>query len=70
MNDSPDLLQTTRALLDAHRGSWPAISAQTRVSYSWLSKFARGEAANPTFQRVQRLHDHLQSLEAAKAAAA
>ena len=63
MIDTPDLLQDTRALLEMHRGRWATIGAATRVSYSWLSKIARGEITNPTIRRLQRLHDHLQSLD-------
>ena len=63
MNTEPDLVTSTRALLERHRGRWPAASVSTRVSYSWVCKLARGEISNPTIQRLQRLHDYLQSLD-------
>lgn len=63
MIDPPDMLQDTRALLALHRGRWSKIGAEVRVSHSWLSKIARGEITNPTILRLQRLHDHLQSLD-------
>ena len=63
MIDSPNLLQDTRALLELHRGGWVGIGAKTCVSYSWLSKIARGEITNPTILRLQRVHDYLQSLD-------
>ena len=63
MIDAPNLLQDTRTLLDVHRGRWPTIGADVCVSYSWLSKLARGEITNPTILRLQRLHDYLQALD-------
>lgn len=63
MNDSRNLLQDTRALLELHRGGWVGIGTKTRVSYSWLSKIARGEITNPTIVRLQRVHDYLRSLD-------
>ena len=63
MNDVPSLLQNTRLLLELHRGRWATIGADVSVSYSWISKLARGEITNPTILRLQRLHDHLQALD-------
>lgn len=64
MNDSPSLLHDTRALLERHRGKWPALCERAEVSHSWVSKIARGEITNPTIQRLQRVHDCLQALDA------
>lgn len=61
--NTPDLLRATRELLDRHRGRWPAVAAAAAVSYSYVSKIARGETTNPTILPLQRLHDHLKSLD-------
>lgn len=60
----PPLLTRTIALLDRHRGRWPAACVACGVSHSWISKIVRGEITNPTIQPLQRLHDHLESLDA------
>jgi len=60
---TPSLLQDTRDLLERHRGRWPAVGVRAGVSYSWISKLARGEISNPTIQRLQRVHDYLLSLD-------
>lgn len=60
---TPSLLQATRDLLERYRGRWPAVCADADVSYSWVSKLARGEISNPTIQRLQRVHDYLLSLD-------
>lgn len=44
--------------MNQHRGQWKAIAPSSGVSYSWLSKFARGCIDNPgyaTLRRVQML---------------
>lgn len=63
-----NLLHVTLLLLDQQRGRWPSICHEAGVSYSWLSKLARGEIRNPTFQRLSRLHDHLVALQKKEAA--
>lgn len=70
IDETPELLIATRALLEKHRGRWMAVSVATRVSHSWMSKLARGEINNPTIVPLQRLHDHLLSLDSADKAAA
>lgn len=50
---------TVRAALQTRRGTWPSIASSCGVSYSWLSKFARGTIANPGYEALRRLHDHL-----------
>lgn len=53
-----------RALIDKHRGQWKAIEAATGVSYSWLSKFARGKILNPGYATLKRLHSILTDMPA------
>ena len=54
-----DLDDEVRRLLDVHRGDWPAVADASRVSYSWISKFARGKIANPGYATLKRLCMHL-----------
>jgi transcriptional regulator with XRE-family HTH domain len=51
-----DLDRDVRRLIDLHRGQWKAIEQATGVSYSWLSKFARGKITNPGYATLKRLH--------------
>lgn len=67
---TPSLLHDTRELLERHRGRWPVVCAAAGVSYSWVSKLARGEISNPTIQRLQRVHDYLLSIDGPADAAA
>jgi transcriptional regulator with XRE-family HTH domain len=53
-----------QALIDKHRGQWKAIEAATGVSYSWLSKFARGKIHNPGYATLKRLHSILTDMPA------
>lgn len=59
--ETPDTPLDTevRRLLDLHRGQWQAIADTTNVSYSWLSKFARGKITNPGYATLNRLHEYL-----------
>lgn len=49
--------QEVKNLLEAHRGEWPAIAAKADVSYSWLSKFVRGEIDNPGLETLRQVRD-------------
>jgi len=50
---------TIRNRLNARRGNWRELANQSGVSYSWLSKFARGCIANPGLRTLERLEDVL-----------
>lgn len=54
------LAELVRRLLELHRGQWHAIADATHVSYSWVSKFAQGKIANPGYDTLNRLYQHLQ----------
>ena len=56
---STNLDQIVLALLEARRGDWQAVSKESGVSYSWLSKFANGLISNPGFVTLTKLHDEL-----------
>ena len=51
-----DLDDEVRRLLNLHRGQWVHIPVEIGVSYSWLSKFARGKITNPGYWTLKRLH--------------
>lgn len=51
----PDLVQEVRDLLNHHRGHWKAIAPSLGVSYSWLSKFARGRIENPGYAKLRHV---------------
>jgi hypothetical protein len=56
-----ELDREVRRLLDFHRGGgrWELIAADTDVSYSWISKFTRGEITNPGYATLRRLYLYL-----------
>jgi hypothetical protein len=51
--------------LQARKGTWQQICAETQLDYSWLSKFAQGKIAEPGIHKVQRLADHFKQKQAA-----
>lgn len=57
---APDLVQEVRDLLRQHRGQWKKIAPSSGVSYSWLSKFARGHIEDPGYGMLHRVWMHLQ----------
>lgn len=50
-----------RAELEQRRGEWPAIARRCEVSYSWVSKFVRGQIPNPGYATLKRLHSELKA---------
>src|SRR5687767_8837631 len=50
-----------KQLLDQRRGNWQAVAEGSGVSYSWLSKFARGTIDNPGYATLKRLAAYLES---------
>jgi transcriptional regulator with XRE-family HTH domain len=48
-----------RDALISRKGDWREIAEQSKVSYSWLSKFVNGHIDNPGFGTLKRLHAHL-----------
>lgn len=61
--DTP-LDQQIQAILDRHKGDWPAIAQSAGVSYSWLSKFTRGHIKNPGYRTLRRIELSLQRAQA------
>jgi hypothetical protein len=64
MGTATQLLEITKTRLRRHEGKYAELARQTPgLSYSWLTKFANGEADNPTVGSLQRLIEALDSLE-------
>lgn len=62
-----DPIESTRERLLKHKGEFPAISKKAAVSYSWLSKFSRGDRGQrPGFDQMTKLTAALDELEAAQ----
>lgn len=58
-----NLLNYVVTQLEARKGYWPQIAAETRVPYDTVSKIARRETLNPGVLTVQTLARHLHLLE-------
>ncbi len=56
-----------KQLLNARRGSWQQVAEAADVSYSWLSKFARGKIENPGYATLVRLQTYLKAPAAQEA---
>ena len=52
------------ARLNSLKGHWPTIAKAAGLSYSWMSKFARGEVVNPTSLRLDALIREMNRIEA------
>ncbi len=48
-----------RELLEKRRGDWKQIAEESKVSYSWISKFVNGHIPNPGFATLRDLHKYL-----------
>lgn len=58
------LLEATRTRLKKHEGKYAEIARRCEaLSYSWLTKFAHGQAANPTIANLQLLQEALDDFE-------
>ena len=66
MNTNLDHVVLT--LLNARKGDWQKVAADSGVSYSWLSKFANGHIENPGFGTLTKLHEALTKAPAKEAA--
>lgn len=63
MNSATQLIEETRELLAArpYTLSLPKIAEETKLSESWLSKFAAGKVENPTVQSLFTLREFLKN---------
>lgn len=55
---SSAFITAARAALDARRGEWPALCAESGLSYWWVTKFAQGRIAEPGVSKIERLQDY------------
>ena len=61
---SVDVIESIRARVNGFRGSYQQIATKAGVSYSWLSKFARGtRGKRPEFDVISRLQRALDDLD-------
>lgn len=66
-----DTVSDIRSRLVQFQGRYPEIARVHGFSYSWLSKFARGDrGARPSFETVSKLKAALEKLEAERDAVA
>lgn len=47
--------------LEASRGTWPKVCADTGLDYSWLTKMAQGKIPNPGYQKIELLYHYFKS---------
>jgi hypothetical protein len=68
MKNNPDLIAEVAALIEQRRGEWHQIASDpaSGVSYSWLSKFARGLISNPGHVTLTQLRGFLVSRAATR----
>jgi transcriptional regulator with XRE-family HTH domain len=60
-----DIVTSIRGRLVRFSGRYPEIAARTGLSYSWISKFARGDRGKrPSFDLIHRLQGALDEIEA------
>ena len=53
-----------KAILEARRGEWQAISDEAKVSHSWLSKFVNGHIPNPGLTTLRKVYDAIERRKA------
>lgn len=58
-----DICERTRVRLKKHTGHFPEICRLGELSYSSLTKFAHGQADNPTIDTLTRINEALNLFE-------
>lgn len=53
------LLEETKRLLDARRGSWANISRETGIDYHFITRVSNGRIADPGIIRLEKLHTYM-----------
>ncbi|NLZ10865.1 hypothetical protein [Neopusillimonas aromaticivorans] len=54
--------ESIREQLQARKGDWPKICAETGISYWWITKFAQGRIGNPGVRHLEALSIYFASL--------
>lgn len=57
---------TIRDELQARKGDWPKICADTGISYWWMTKFAQGRIENPGVRHLESLRAYFAATPAAE----
>lgn len=57
-----------RNRLNAQKGDWPRLCADTGLSYWWVTKFAQGRIVEPGLSKVERLQGWLSTAESTEPA--
>lgn len=65
--DNETLVSYVRCELDRRKGTWPSIAKAIEPEnwesyYSWLTKFAQGQIADPGVNKIQALADHFRGI--------
>jgi hypothetical protein len=53
--------------LQARKGDWPKISADTELDYSWLTKLAQGRIPDPGVNKIEKLAEYFKDRRRTKA---
>lgn len=56
-----------REALEKRRGYWRQVEREAGISYSWLSKFARGCIKNPGVETLKKLQTYFKTSKARRA---
>ncbi len=60
-----DIISATRSRLLSYVGRYPEVSEKSGLSYSYISKFARGDRGDrPSLDAIQKLVSALDQMEA------
>lgn len=52
-----------RAILEKRRGDWQAISDESKISHSWLSKFVNGHIPNPGLTTLRKVREAITRID-------
>lgn len=62
-----DILAYVLGQLEATRGQWPTIAAESGVPYDTITKIAQRQIEDPKVSKLQRLANYFRAREAAAA---
>ena len=52
-----------RTILEKRRGDWQAISDESKISHSWLSKFVNGHIPNPGLTTLRKVRGAIERID-------
>jgi len=53
--------QYVKDKLQSSKGTWPEISKATKISYSWITKFAQGRIPSPGYPKIESLYKYFKA---------